>query len=56
MTLHSPATRLRQAAARDLTLFGLRSSIIALAVVFIVLALVLKNKWVLAGILAWEVL
>ena len=40
----------------DLTETGLRVGIIAWAVLMIVLAISVKNKWVLATILAYEVL
>lgn len=56
MMLHSSWTALQRAAARDFTLFGLKAAIILLALVFIFLALTINNKWVLGGILAYEVL
>ena len=42
--------------AADWTEAGLRVAIVAVALFFIVLALVVKNKWVLAGLLAYMVL
>lgn len=40
----------------DFSLWTLRLSIIAWAIFIIVLVLCIKNKWALAGILAYEVL
>lgn len=48
--------RLRKSAAADMTLTGLRAAIIAVALVFIVASLLVRNKWVLAGMLAYLVL
>ena len=42
--------------AQDQTETSLRVAIIAVALVFILLALVVKNKWILAGILAYIIL
>jgi hypothetical protein len=42
--------------ATDYTLSGLRLLIIVWAFFIIALALIIDNKWVLAGILAYEVL
>lgn len=48
--------RIRRAAMQDFTLFGLRTVIIAWSILVIFLALTIKNKWVLTGILAYEIL
>lgn len=48
--------QLRAEAANDFTMVGLRMAIVVWALFIIVLALTLKNKWVLAGILAYEIL
>lgn len=45
----------REAADKDLTLLGLRVAITAWALIIILLAWSVKNKWVLTGVLAWEV-
>lgn len=46
----------RVAANRDLTLVGLKTAIVAWSLVVIVLALSSNNKWMLAGLLAYEIL
>jgi hypothetical protein len=56
MSLNDLSKQIQAAAANDLTEFGLRAAIVAMAVLFIVLALVVKNKLVLAAILAYIVL
>jgi len=48
--------KVRSDFARDWTEAALRWTIIAWAVFIIVLVLFVKNKWILAGILAYEVL
>lgn len=48
--------RVQQLAARDFTLFGLKFLLIAWAVGVIIAALLINNKWLLAGLLAYEVL
>ena len=48
--------RLRSAFNDDLTEAGLRAAIIVIAIVLVILALTVQSKWVLAGILAWELL
>jgi len=42
--------------ARDWTEAALRWTIIAWAIMVIILVLFVKNKWILAGILAYEIL
>ena len=46
----------RAAANRDLTLVGLKMVIVVWSLVVIALALSTNNKWILAGILAYEIL
>lgn len=46
----------RDAANRDLTLLSLKTLIIVWALFVILLTLVVDNKWLLTGILAYEVL
>ena len=46
----------RSAANRDLTTFGLKTVIIVWSFIVIALALSTNNKWLLAGILAYEIL
>ncbi len=48
--------KIRLAAERDFTLVGLKTLIIAWALFVIVLTLFIDNKWILAGILAYEIL
>lgn len=48
--------QVRNQANQDFTLFGLRMTITLWALLVIVLAWTIKSKWVLAGILAYEVL
>lgn len=48
--------KLRKDASRDLTLFQLKAVIILWAIFVVVLVLLINNKWILAGILAYEVL
>ena len=48
--------RIRTAFYEDYTLVGLKTAIIVWALFVIVLTLLIDNKWVLAGILAYEVL
>ena len=48
--------KVQKAASDDMNLTGLRALIIAWALFVIVLTLTIKNKLVLAGILAYEVL
>lgn len=50
------AKRLQNYAASNYTEMGLKALIIAWAVMVIILAAVVKNKWLLAGLLAWEIL
>lgn len=47
--------RLKTHAAQDMTLTGLRALIIVIALGFIAGALLIKNKWVLAAMLAYIV-
>lgn len=46
----------REAANRDFTLVAMKTLIITWAVFVIFLTLIVDNKWVLTGILAYEVL
>lgn len=48
--------RLQEKAYDDFSLVGLKAAIIILALILIFLALSINNKWVLAGVLAWELL
>lgn len=48
--------RMQAEFAKDFTLTALRVIIIVWCLIVIGLALVIKNKWVLAGILAYEIL
>jgi hypothetical protein len=48
--------RVRTEFARDFTSMMLRICIIVWAIVVVIAALTVKSKWVLAGILAWEIL
>lgn len=48
--------RVQAAAANDLTEFGLKAAIILVALLFIGLALTVKNKLLLAAILAYIIL
>jgi hypothetical protein len=48
--------KIKETAYNDLTLFGLKSLIILWCFVIVGLVLLIDNKWVLAGILAYEVL
>ena len=54
--MKDPWSAVQRAAARDFTLFGLKAAIIAVAVLLIILALTINNKWVLGGILVYEIL
>lgn len=56
MFLTTLSKQVQTAAANDLTEFGLKAAIILIAVLFIALALITKNKLVLAAILAYIVL
>ena len=55
-TLNPIKERIQSNFAKDYTLSGLRLLIIAWALFVIALAIIVDNKWILAGILAWEVL
>ncbi len=48
--------RARSEFASDLTSMMLRIAIIVWAIVVVIAALTVKSKWILAGILAWEIL
>lgn len=48
--------KIRELASQDLTLFGLKALIIAWALFVILLTVLIDNKWILAGILAYEIL
>jgi hypothetical protein len=54
--LDHPADKIRQSFYEDYTASILKTLIILWALVVIVLALSIQEKWVLAGILAWEIL
>ena len=54
--MNSFIRRMQQEFYRDLGLTALRAIIIVWCLIIIALTLVIKNKWVLAGILAYEVL
>lgn len=56
MSLTSLFKKVQQAASDDLTLASLRTLIVLWAVFIIVLTFSIKNKWILAGILAYEIL
>jgi len=56
MFFETATNSLKQAAANDLSEFGLKASIIVLAVIFIIAAIVIKNKLALAAILAYMLL
>jgi hypothetical protein len=46
----------RKKASRDMTLTGLKTAIIVWALFIILLAIFIDNKWLLGGILAYEIL
>ena len=54
--LHKLGLDLRQRFSRDMTDAALTAAIIFVALGFIVLALIVHNKWIKAGILAYMVL
>lgn len=54
--MNSFIKKLQAQFARDMTSGMLKTAIILVALVLIVLALTVENKWLLAGILAYEVL
>lgn len=54
--MNSPIESVRRSFEKDFTLAALRATIITWCLVVIGLAIVIDNKWVLAGILAYEVL
>lgn len=56
MLFSDAKTKVQSEFARDYTVSSLRLLIIAWAVFVVVLALILDNPAILAGILAWEVL
>ena len=47
---------IRKKAAEDFSLFGLKATIILWCLVIIFMVLSIDNKWILAGILAYEIL
>lgn len=51
-----PFATIQKKAAQDMTLFSLKAVIIIWSVFVILIALGVNNKWILAGILAYEVL
>lgn len=54
--VEKPLSEFRKSANRDLTLFQLKTAIILWSVVIIILTLFISDKWILAGILAYEIL
>jgi len=48
--------QVRREFASDFTTMMLRICIIVWAIVVVIAALSVKSKWILAGILAWEIL
>ncbi len=54
--LEHPTYALREGLQAAWTTEALKAAIIGVAVLLIVLALVIENKWVLAGILAYAIL
>lgn len=54
--MNRPAATLQRQFNTDLPVFSLKVLIILWAVMVIGAALLINNKWVLAGILAWEIL
>lgn len=48
--------QLREAAYDDVSLVGLKAVIIVLALILILIALSVNDKWILAGTLAWVLL
>ncbi len=55
MLFNDLSQRLKTSAAQDMTLVSLRALIIVIALGFIAGALLIKNKWVLAAMLAYIV-
>lgn len=53
---HNPWEWIQNHAAENWSLFGIRSAIIVVALILIFIALTNNNKWLLAGILAYEIL
>lgn len=51
-----PFAELRQAVHDDLSLVALKGAIILMGLLFIVLALTINNKWLLAGVFAYGAL
>lgn len=56
MLLPELSHAIREGAARDLTLTGEKAFIVLCALFIVYLALTINNKWILAGIIAYEVL
>ena len=54
--LEHPGKKFRQDVYDEYSVFALKTFIIAWALLVIVAALWIDNKWLLAGILAWEIL
>jgi hypothetical protein len=54
--LEHPAGKFRQDVYDEYSVVALKTFIIAWAVLVIVAALWIDNKWALAGLLAWEIL
>lgn len=56
MLFNDLSQRLKASAAQDMTVVSLRALIIVIALGFIVGALLIRNKWVLAAMLAYILL
>jgi hypothetical protein len=56
MGVNNAIAAVRAEFARDFTSMMLRIGIIVWALVVVIAALTVKSKWILAGILAWEIL
>jgi hypothetical protein len=52
----NPVESVRRTFQKDFTLAGLKATIIVWSLLVIVAAIVIDNKWVLAGLLAYEIL
>lgn len=52
----NPVEAIKQKANNDMSLFALKSVIILWCLVIITATLFIDNKWILSGILAYEVL
>jgi hypothetical protein len=54
--LRETFVKVQEAFNRDFTLYGLKALIIGWAIFIIILTLILDNKWLLAGVAAYELL